>query len=275
MASLSPTNTFILTFDLAELPKRIQLTRWMLVSVDAYIPSPLRCFNCQLFGHHKDRCRRDVVCARCGVAKHNNDSCTETEHCVNCDGKHSAFSRNCPKWKAEQEVVRIKHTQNISFPEARKLVQTPETPTPGLSYATAAQTQKQTTTTATQTEVTWSPKKQETTITWSYNTPHYKPTSSTSSSQTTQSQHSSKKETHIGRSPKASPKKAGPPDKPKQRPTPKEKVQTKDTTRPAKGAADPVKLHNKFGGLDQMDTEMSPPDQTPKPVIPRKPVLAP
>ncbi|GBN29240.1 hypothetical protein AVEN_151173-1 [Araneus ventricosus] len=70
-------------------------------------------------------------CAR-EVAGHESTGCTAVEKCVNCQGKHTSFSRSCPKWKQEKEVVATKY-QNISFPEARRLVKA-QTPPDGRSY---------------------------------------------------------------------------------------------------------------------------------------------
>jgi len=44
------TNTVILTFASPQPPKHIT-AGYMRVSVDPYIPNPLRCFNCQKYGH--------------------------------------------------------------------------------------------------------------------------------------------------------------------------------------------------------------------------------
>ncbi len=111
------TNAFVLTFDLPVLPKEVRLVNWLNVPVDVYIPSPLRCYHCQRFGHHKDRCRKYAVCARCGDASHTSDSCTGTEWCINFDGNHSDNSRNCPTWKLEKEVQRVRVEQKLSFLE--------------------------------------------------------------------------------------------------------------------------------------------------------------
>ncbi|GBN35890.1 putative RNA-directed DNA polymerase from transposon X-element, partial [Araneus ventricosus] len=103
-------------------------------SVRPYIPNPLRCFKCQRFGHSKTNCRGTLTCARCAVAGHESTGCTAVEKCVNCQGKHTSFSRSCPKWELEKEVVTLKFKNNISFPEARRLVKA-RTPIEGQSYA--------------------------------------------------------------------------------------------------------------------------------------------
>ena len=64
--------------------------------------------------------------------------CRNELHCVNCGEKHSADSKECRIWHKGKEILRIKFTRNISFIEARKLVEAP-TPIPGISYANITQ----------------------------------------------------------------------------------------------------------------------------------------
>ena len=65
--------------------------------------------------------------------------------CVNCEGPHSAFSKQCPKYKQEQEIITLKYTLTISFPEAGKSILNKP-----ISYASVSR--KTTTSTATQTD---------------------------------------------------------------------------------------------------------------------------
>ncbi|GBN03102.1 hypothetical protein AVEN_208865-1 [Araneus ventricosus] len=129
---LIPTKHFILTFNTPRLPEYMK-AGYVRCSVRSYIPNPLRCFKCQRFGHSKTNCRGTLACARCAVAGHESIGCTADEKCVNCQGKHTSFSRSCPKWELEKEVVTLKF-KNISFPEARRLVKA-RTPIEGQSYA--------------------------------------------------------------------------------------------------------------------------------------------
>ena len=109
------------------------------VSVEIYIPNPLRCHSCQKYGHHENRCTKDPICANCGEpANHTEQNCGNTPNCVNCVEKHSANSIECQVWHKEKEILTVKFTRNISFPEARKIVESP-TPIPGVSYASIAQ----------------------------------------------------------------------------------------------------------------------------------------
>ncbi|GBM42346.1 hypothetical protein AVEN_213241-1 [Araneus ventricosus] len=126
------TKHLILTFNSAKLPENIK-AGYMRLSVRTYIPNPLRCFMCQRFGHSKTSCRGTLTCARCAEVGHESTDCTRTEKCVNCKGEHTSFSRNCIAWKREKEIISTKIKKQISYPEARKLVNS-QTPTPGNSY---------------------------------------------------------------------------------------------------------------------------------------------
>ncbi|GBL97223.1 hypothetical protein AVEN_84930-1 [Araneus ventricosus] len=132
-SELVPTKHFILTFNTPRLPEYIK-AGYVRCSVRPYIPNPLRCFKCQRFGHSKTNCRGTLTCARCAVAGHESTGCTAAEKCANCQGKHTSFSRACPKWELEKEIVTLKFKNNISFPEARRLVKA-RTPIEGQSYA--------------------------------------------------------------------------------------------------------------------------------------------
>jgi len=114
------TNTFIVTFRLTTIPKHIKVGL-IRIPVSLYIPNPLRCFNCNKYGHGKSSCKGRAVCAKCGQGDHDSDNCTNEFKCVNCSGSHPAFSKDCPKWLLEKKVQQIKAEQGISFIEARRI----------------------------------------------------------------------------------------------------------------------------------------------------------
>ena len=149
-----PTNTFIVTFSGSKLPKHINVG-YLKVRVDMFIPNPIRCFNCQKFGHFRSNCKHEEVCANCGKTKHDSDvECPNAANCVNCGGKHSAHSKDCPRWQEEKEIQRIKCELNLSYLEAKKRLN-PTQSTPGdISYAKAVKSVK-TCTVHTQTDYTW------------------------------------------------------------------------------------------------------------------------
>ena len=85
------TNTLLLTFNTVVPPKSLRII-YQIIPVDMYVPNPLRCFNCQKFGHHEDKCPVDIgsVCERCGKGDHDHHTnhCKNPAKCVNCGGDH-------------------------------------------------------------------------------------------------------------------------------------------------------------------------------------------
>ena len=116
------TNTYIMTFNIHKIPKEIKIG-CQKINVEPYIPNPLRYYKCQRFGHHQDQCTWLLVCKRCGKYDIHNDYQKDYK-CANCQGNHGAGSRDCKLWKKEKEIAKLKHTQNISYPEIRRMVET-------------------------------------------------------------------------------------------------------------------------------------------------------
>ncbi len=89
-------------FGTPDLPKHI-ICGYLRVPVNPYIPNPMRCFKCHKFGHHRDTCKKDAVCARCGQAGHIDDKAYEAlACCVNCKENHNAYSKECSELKKER-----------------------------------------------------------------------------------------------------------------------------------------------------------------------------
>ena len=117
---LKPTNTFVFTFNTPELPTVVKIG-FIQAKVDVYVPNPLRCYQCQVYGHHENKCSRQALCINCGMPEHcASGQCQRPAKCVNCSGDHPANSKECLQWEKEKEILKIKCEQNISFPEARK-----------------------------------------------------------------------------------------------------------------------------------------------------------
>jgi len=129
------TSTYVLTFNKLQLPKTIN-AGYQLLRVEKYIPPPLRCNNYQRYGHHSTKCRiSKPTCPRC-AGEHKFDNCPqEAFKCANCKDSHVSSSKTCPKWKQEQEIIKLKYDLNITFPEARKKILLKNT---SISYGTVA-----------------------------------------------------------------------------------------------------------------------------------------
>ena len=76
---------------------------------------------CQKFGHTKFNCRKNEVCNKCGQEDHtDSQECKNKPKCVNCQGKHASNDKECPKWKEEKEIQRLKAERGISYTEAKR-----------------------------------------------------------------------------------------------------------------------------------------------------------
>ena len=96
--------------------------------VEQFIPNPLRCYNCQKYGYHKDNCTGRQVCGKCAQQDpdHHIDNCNNLYRCANCGGDRSVYARSCESWKLEKEILGIKHRKywesNIPFNERWKMI---------------------------------------------------------------------------------------------------------------------------------------------------------
>ena len=79
--------------------------------------------------------KNEQKCAKCGQTGHEDQDCENEIKCANCDGDHPVYTRNCPKWKTEKEILKRKFQNNISFYEARQQVEGPATDPSKNSYA--------------------------------------------------------------------------------------------------------------------------------------------
>ena len=81
------TNTLLLTFNSVVTPKTLKIF-YQIIKVELYVPNPLRCFNCQKYGHHESNCPADLssVCEKCGKGNHDHltSQCQNKAQCVNC-----------------------------------------------------------------------------------------------------------------------------------------------------------------------------------------------
>lgn len=120
-----PTGTFFLTFATTILPNEVKIA-YLNVKVTHYIPDPARCFTCLQYGHISKNCKSEQrLCINCAKPHHTIDEekCNNAPSCIHCpnsDTKHNSISRDCPKYKDEKNIQKIRVTENISIYEAAK-----------------------------------------------------------------------------------------------------------------------------------------------------------
>ncbi|XP_065368759.1 chloride channel protein E-like [Calliphora vicina] len=110
------TGAAIITFDLIYRPEELKLG-WESVSVDEYIPNPMKCQNCQKLGHTRKRCRNIEICKECGTPTPH-DSCTR-KFCVNCQlDSHTSYDPNCPTFWKHKSVNHLRISRRCTNREA-------------------------------------------------------------------------------------------------------------------------------------------------------------
>lgn len=115
-----PTGTIVLTFDGDELPKFVRYG-FRQYKVYQYNPTPIRCYNCQDYGHQAKVCRAQIVCPACSERHKYEDCPTKTvRKCANCQGNHTAAYKGCIKYKAAEQIYREAEVQRISYAAAAR-----------------------------------------------------------------------------------------------------------------------------------------------------------
>lgn len=114
-----PTPTILLTMQGTTIPEFVYFG-YHRIMTRTYYPSPLQCGNCHRYAHTKRNCQNTPICPECSGEHEHNPPCLAEAHCVNCNGPHSARSRECPVKIAETKIVRIKVDEDVPYPEARK-----------------------------------------------------------------------------------------------------------------------------------------------------------
>lgn len=116
------SQTVLLTFSSEVSPQRVELG-YLSFQVKPYIRPPLRCFNCQRFGHVAAVCRGRRKCGKCG-GDHNYGDCESESSlcCPNCGEEHSAAYKGCRHYVKALEIQKVRSNERVSYAEALKRV---------------------------------------------------------------------------------------------------------------------------------------------------------
>ncbi|XP_048255091.1 uncharacterized protein LOC125381695 [Haliotis rufescens] len=249
---VTKTNTYLFTFGLPKIPESIR-AGYCSIKVDMYIPNPLRCYKCQHYGHGSRTCHEQAACHRCGGNCPDSTQCNKDPSCVNCGDSHASSSKDCTRFKRESKIVKIKHERNISFQDAKKIVQDEEKSSLISFSAAASRTNSQPPpqrvlqpvsciAVACQTDYTWTRTESPEVITLSADSSTVLETASsqtTSQGKSSQSHPKTHSETYVKQIAKNKPR--------------TESSKKHQSGRPSKGSVNQIQLFNKFGSLEDMD----------------------
>ena len=117
----TPSGSVLLCFAATFLPQVVSIG-YLRFKIRPYKPPPLRCFNCNRYGHTGKHCRSSQRCKKCGK-NHPPAECKNPLHCVNCGGAHSAAYGGCPRYKLESQIQSAMIAQKMDYWTARQFVQ--------------------------------------------------------------------------------------------------------------------------------------------------------
>lgn len=134
------TPSVVITFKMSHLPPTIKFGFYNNIKVKTYIPNPMKCHNCFKFGHSLKHCKSERICPICSQSYHD-QPCHLQNKCFNCDGSHNNYSKECPKYKREYEIQKIRVVDRLSYPEAKSNFDRLYPTLPVQSYSTIIHTQ--------------------------------------------------------------------------------------------------------------------------------------
>ena len=89
--------------------------------VRPFIDRPLQCFSCFGYGHGKRHCSERPRCGNCSALDaHSTAECAAEAYCYLCRQGHQLRSRQCPRYRLEQDILQLANSQHISLGSARR-----------------------------------------------------------------------------------------------------------------------------------------------------------
>jgi len=112
----------MLRFESSDILPSKMMIGYVSFRVREYVRAPLRCYNCQRYGHIASVCRAKKRCARCGE-EHDYGECGGSEaKCCNCGGGHNVAYGGCEVRKRAVEIQKERDGNKLSYAEAVKKV---------------------------------------------------------------------------------------------------------------------------------------------------------
>ena len=121
-----------ISFDREKLPDEV-IIEYLTLGVVQYEPLPMQCYQCYQLGSKcfefkeekmVSKCTEAVpICGWCAEKAHvtKEEKCKKPAKCRNCEGNHPSFSRDCPAYLREKDILYIKEVNNIPYPRAKSI----------------------------------------------------------------------------------------------------------------------------------------------------------
>lgn len=126
---LIPLPLAILTYNLdQQIPAKVTIG-FLQYATEPYLPKPMRCNNCQRYGHSTKNCRKTTpTCSFCSET-HTFENCPNktdknNAKCANCKGNHSAAFKGCPTYDVTNRALETRALEGLNYKEALLKVQT-------------------------------------------------------------------------------------------------------------------------------------------------------
>lgn len=122
---IRPTETVVVTFEGNKLPSHIYINS-VRCQVEPYIANVVQCYNCLRFGHVSDQCKsKGKTCRNCATI-HEGECEIEKISCLHCKSSlHNSLDKKCPSYTKQREIKKIMAIKNLSFRDAKKIVDSP------------------------------------------------------------------------------------------------------------------------------------------------------
>ena len=114
-------NAILMTFSKTYVPEYIMINHSR-IKVKTFLQRPKQCFKCFNYGHVSASCSNLVRCYVCSGEFNPSHECNNIRYCFNCEGSHSPNSKQCPRYRLEQEILEVAHNEKISLGSAKRKI---------------------------------------------------------------------------------------------------------------------------------------------------------
>lgn len=120
VSKIRGSTMIVLAFYGSYLPERVKIGPLRL-KIRPFIDRPLQCYSCYGFGHGKKNCTDRPRCGRCSALdSHPSSECESDPYCCHCREAHPPSSRQCGRYRLEQDILHLANSQFISLGSARR-----------------------------------------------------------------------------------------------------------------------------------------------------------